>query len=172
MGDLQPINRGFGGSTIPEINHYETRLIAPLNPQRIVFYAGTNDIAEGHTGQQVCDDFKQFVKEAHHDAPGADIYFISMSVAPSRITMEKQFDEGNALISAYVKTDPKLHFVDVRPVMHDEKNQLRADYFGPDRLHMSQAGYDAWIKVLRNSVPKSPENPAASPSPALQRSGV
>ncbi len=168
LSELQPINRGFGGSTIPEINHYETRLIAPLNPFRIVFYAGTNDIAEGHSGEQVCDDFKQFVKAAHHDAPNAEIYFISMSVAPSRLTMQEQFDHGNALISEYVKTDPKLHFIDVRPVMRDEKNQLKAAYFGPDQLHMTPEGYKAWIGVIRNALSKNPKTPTASPSPALQ----
>ncbi|MBI2809434.1 MAG: hypothetical protein HYX67_01190 [Candidatus Melainabacteria bacterium] len=168
LSDLQPINRGFGGSTIPEINHFETRLLAPLNPSRIVFYAGTNDLAEGHTGAQVCDDFKQFVKTAHHDAPNADIYFISMSVAPSRLALQDQFDDGNALIREYINSDPKLHFIDVRPVMRDEKNHLRADYFGPDRLHMSQAGYNAWITVIRNALSKNPETPAAAPSPALQ----
>lgn len=168
LSDLHPINRGFGGSTIPEINHYETRLIAPLKPSKIVFYAGTNDIADGHSAEQVCNDFKQFVNATHHDAPNADIYFISMSVAPSRLPMQTQFDQGNVLISDYTKTDPKLHFIDVRPVMRDEKNQLKAAYFGPDQLHMTTEGYNAWIPVIRNALSKNPKTPAASPSPALQ----
>ncbi len=168
LSDLQPINRGFGGSTIPEINHYETRLVAPLKPSRIVFYAGTNDIAEGHSGEQVCQDFKQFIKQVHHDAPGAEIFFISMSVAPSRLSMQEQFDRGNYLINEYVKTDPKLHFIDVRPVMRDEKNQLKAAYFGPDQLHMTRDGYKAWITVIRKALAKSPKSPDASASPALQ----
>ncbi|MBS1956785.1 MAG: hypothetical protein JST89_21530 [Cyanobacteria bacterium SZAS-4] len=168
LSDLQPINRGFGGSTIPEINHYETRLIAPLKPSRIVFYAGTNDIAEGHSGEQVCRDFKQFVKAVHRDAPDAEIYFISMSVAPSRLSMQAQFDRGNTLIGDYVKTDSKLHFIDVRSVMRDEKNQLKAAYFGPDQLHMTPAGYKAWIPVIRKALVKNPKTPAASASPVLQ----
>ena len=167
LPELQPINRGFGGSTIPEINHYETRLIAPLKPSRIVFYAGTNDIAEGHTGERVLEDFKQFVKAAHDDAPGADIYFISISVAPSRLSMEDQFDRANTLISAYIKTQPKLHFIDVRPAMRDNSNHLNAEYFGPDNLHMTAAGYQAWIKVLRNALAKNPETTSGAPSPSL-----
>jgi lysophospholipase L1-like esterase len=149
---LQPINRGFGGSTIAEIVHYENRLIAHLHPSRIVFYAGTNDIAAGHNGQEVLADFKSFVQAAHRDAPHADIYFISMSVAPSRLSLEKEFDCGNQLISEYVKTDPELHFIDVRPVMRDKNNQLKASYFGPDNLHMTRAGYKAWIPIIVSAL--------------------
>lgn len=152
LRDLQPINRGFGGSTIPEINHYENRLIAHLNPSRIVFYAGTNDIAEGHSPEQVLADFKTFVESAHKDAPKADIYFISMSIAPSRISMQKQFDAGNQLISEYIKTDSKLHFIDVTPVMRDSSNNLKAEFFGPDNLHMTRAGYEAWIPIIEGAV--------------------
>ncbi|MBS2000437.1 MAG: hypothetical protein JST44_02965 [Cyanobacteria bacterium SZAS LIN-5] len=149
---LHPVNRGFGGSTIAEINHYEKRLMANLHPSRIVFYAGTNDIAEGHTAQQVCDDFKAFVRKAQEDAPGADIYFISMSVAPSRISMQDVFDRGNQLIAEFIKIDPKLHFIDVRSAMRDKNNQLRASYFGPDHLHMTHAGYEAWIPIIERAL--------------------
>ncbi len=157
LRSLQPINRGFGGSTIPEINHFESRLIAHLKPSRIVFYAGTNDIAAGHTGQQVLADFQSFVQAAHRDAPDAQIYFISMSVAPSRLSMQNEYDRGNQLISDYIKSDPTVHFVDVRPVMRDGNNQLKASYFGPDNLHMTRAGYKAWIPIIVRSLGKTPQ---------------
>lgn len=160
LSKLHPVNRGFGGSTIAEINNYEKRLIANLHPSRIVFYAGTNDIAEGHTAQQVCDDFKIFVRKAQEDAPGADIYFISMSVAPSRIAMQDVFDSGNQLIAEFIKTDPKLHFIDVRPAMRDRDNRLKASYFGPDNLHMTRAGYKVWIPIIEKALSIKPERGA------------
>ncbi len=152
FSDLHAINRGFGGATIPEINYYEKRLVAKYHPAKIVFYAGTNDIADGRSGTQVCADFVRFVQSVHKDVSDADIYFISMSVAPSRLSKQAEFDNGNALIRAYIKADPKLHYIDVVPVMRDGDGQLKTEYFGPDHLHMSSAGYAAWMPIIRSAL--------------------
>jgi lysophospholipase L1-like esterase len=153
FSDLHAINRGFGGATIPEINYYEKRLVAKYHhPAKIVFYAGTNDIADGHSGTQVCADFVRFVQSVHKDVSDADIYFISMSVAPSRLSKQAEFDSGNALIRAYIKDDPKLHYIDVVPVMRNGDGRLKTEYFGPDHLHMSSAGYAAWMTIIRSAL--------------------
>ncbi|HEY9676552.1 MAG TPA: GDSL-type esterase/lipase family protein [Drouetiella sp.] len=152
LSDLNPLNRGFGGSTIPEIIHYEKRLVAQYKPSRIVFYAGTNDLAEGHSSQEVCDDFFKFVAETHKDLPDAEVYFISISVAPSRLELEKEFDAANDCIVTRIKDDKHLHFIDMRPIMRDDKGQLKAEFFGPDNLHMTPAGYAAWSTVLEQSL--------------------
>ncbi|RME10337.1 MAG: hypothetical protein D6816_03460, partial [Bacteroidetes bacterium] len=42
---LPVIQRGFGGSTIPEVLHYADRIVWKYQPKVIVFYCGENDIA-------------------------------------------------------------------------------------------------------------------------------
>ena len=69
LSDCNAINRGFGGSTIPEVNHYVDRIVINYKPSRIVFYAGTNDIAEGHGAKRVFDDFAEFVIRVHSALP-------------------------------------------------------------------------------------------------------
>src|SRR3954466_1318356 len=39
------INRGFGGSTIPDVSYFADRIVFKYKPHTIVFYAGDNDIA-------------------------------------------------------------------------------------------------------------------------------
>jgi lysophospholipase L1-like esterase len=151
--DCHAVNRGFGGSTIPDINRYIDRIVINYKPARIVFYAGTNDIAEGHTAQQVFDDFRSFVEKVHASLPDTQVYFISLSVAPCRLQLSKVFDQGNNLVKAYVVAkNSYLHFIDVTPVMHDKSGALRGEFFGPDNLHMTRAGYDAWMPVLRKAL--------------------
>src|SRR5690348_3591545 len=58
------INRGFGGSRIPDATYYADRLVAPYHPRAIVLYAGDNDLAEGCTPEQVRDAFAAFVRRA------------------------------------------------------------------------------------------------------------
>lgn len=172
LKDLKAINRGFGGSTIPEVNFYEKRLLKHLSPGRIVFYAGTNDLAEGHSPDQVLADFKKFVSAVRRDYRDIPIYFVSMSVAPSRLGLEKQFDESNDLVSKYIKSASDLHFIDVRSVMRDRSKHLRAEFFGPDDLHMTRAGYEAWMPILRREILKySPELASTRTVPQSQKSG-
>jgi lysophospholipase L1-like esterase len=150
--DFKAINRGFGGSTIPEVNNYVRRIVTKYKPKRIVFYAGTNDIAEGHSGKQVSADFETFAKQIQAALPDTEVYFISMSVAPSRVQWQSEYETGNALIRSFVEHTPHFHYIDVTPVMHDKQGKLRADYFIFDRLHMTPSGYSAWTPIIRQAL--------------------
>jgi lysophospholipase L1-like esterase len=150
--DFKAINRGFGGSTIPEINNYISRIVTKYKPKRIVFYAGTNDIAEGHSGQQVSADFETFARQVQAALPDTEVYFISMSVPPSRVQWESQYDTGNGLIRSFAEHTPHFHYIDVTPVMHDKQGKLRTDYFIYDRLHMTPSGYNAWTPIIRQAL--------------------
>jgi lysophospholipase L1-like esterase len=152
LKDLAAINRGFGGSTLPEVNHYFDRLVAKYKPARIVLYAGTNDIADGHSGEQVAKDVAAFLASAHKELPQAEVYFISMSMPPSRVQWAKQYIEGNRLVSAFAEQDRHFHYIDVTRVMYDSRGVMRKDYFGDDNLHMNKAGYAAWVPVIRQSL--------------------
>ena len=39
------INRGFGGSTIPDVIRYTNDIIIPYHPKQVVIYCGDNDLA-------------------------------------------------------------------------------------------------------------------------------
>ena len=149
FSEFRAINRGFGGSTIPEVDHYLDRVLFKYKPANVVLYAGTNDIADGRSGRQVFDEFVQFVRDVKEHLPNVEIYVISMSVAPSRISYEKEFDTGNGLIRHYVMTNAHLHYIDVTPVMHRTDGKLKENLFGIDRLHMNSRGYALWVPVIQ-----------------------
>ena len=153
--DFHAIDRAFGGSTIPEINHYFDRVVARYKPVEICFYAGTNDIANGHSGKRVFDDFVEFVRKAQSELPQTDIYFVSMSVAPSRLQLAHEYEIGNNLVRRFAQQNAHVHYVDVTSVMHDKQGHLHAEWFRQDRLHMTERGYAAWIPILRQALRQS-----------------
>jgi lysophospholipase L1-like esterase len=153
FASIGAINRGFGGSTIPEVTHYMNRIVTPYHPARVVLYAGTNDIADGHSGERVFRDFVGLVDRLEENLPTADIYFVSMSMAPSRVQFAEQYDIGNRLIWQYCQQHaPHLHYVDVAPLMRDDHGRVRGELFGPDHLHMNNAGYALWTPVLQDAL--------------------
>ncbi len=152
LADCNALNRGFGGSTIPEVNYYTDRIAIKYKPARIVFYAGTNDIADGHSARQVFADFVTFTNKVHAALPQTQIYFISMSVAPSRLKWQSVYDEGNELVRTYAKQSNYVHYIDVIPVMRTADGKLKEEYFLSDRLHMTPEGYAQWTPLIRAAL--------------------
>ncbi len=150
--DFQAINRGFGGSTLPDVIEYAPRIVLPLHPRSVVVYAGTNDLASGRTPEQVRADFQTLIEMVRKEQPETKIAFVSLSLAPSRVRLAKEFDRANALVRSYVESTPGLYFIDVSELLLDPNGQPRTEFFREDALHMSKAGYDRWIPVLRQAL--------------------
>ena len=58
------INRGFGGSSLPDVIRYANDIIFPYNPKEIVIYCGENDFAADSTlqAQTVFERFETLYK--------------------------------------------------------------------------------------------------------------
>jgi lysophospholipase L1-like esterase len=146
-------NEAFGGSTIPEINHYFDRLFEGVKPLQVVMYAGTNDIGDNHhQAKRVFDDFVQFDHQFHAKFPKSEEFYVSISVAPCRFQFRDVYDETNRMIHAYMSTQPHDHFVDVTPLMYDAPNHLNPSLFGPDNLHMTAAGNNRWKEKIKDAL--------------------
>ena len=152
FAEFQPLNRGFGGATIAEINHYFPRLVLPYRPRRIVFYAGTNDVADGHSATRIRDDFQAFVKLSRQALPQVKIAFISMSVPPSRERWAATYREGNRLIQEWMGSDPSLYYIDVSTLLLDPQGHPQRGFFREDALHMRASGYALWVPRIRETL--------------------
>ena len=148
------LNRGFGGSTIPEIDHYLERICFPYRPHLVVFYAGTNDVAEGHSPQQIRDDFKQLLAHLRRRLPNTRVAYVSMAMPPSRVQFAQQYEESNRLLRQLCEDEPKVDFIDVSQLLLDDQGRPRSEYYRDDQLHMKPAGYAIWSPVLRAYLEK------------------
>jgi lysophospholipase L1-like esterase len=148
------LNRGFGGSRIADSTYYAGRIVVAYKPRLIVFYAGDNDVADGHSAQQVFDDYVAFVARVRKNLPATPIAFVSIKPSPSRAQLLPVMREANAKIRAYAAAHPHLIYIDVAGKMLDASGQPRAELFGADRLHMNRAGYDLWRGIIAPYLPR------------------
>jgi lysophospholipase L1-like esterase len=146
------LNRGFGGSTIPDSVAHADLLVLRHKPATVVFYSGDNDIANGRTPRQVAADYKAFVTKVHAALPATRIAFIGIKPSIQRWPLVGKVRAANALVREYAGTDERLAFVDVdRPMLGwDEKP--RKDLFVADGLHMTAKGYELWTVLVRPFV--------------------
>jgi lysophospholipase L1-like esterase len=142
------LNRGFGGSTLYEVNHYASRIVLPYRPRLVVLYAGDNEIAMGRTARQLADDYRAFVRIVHTALPQTRIAFISVKPSPSRWALQQTVREANRLVRASTATDVRQSFVDVYTPMLGADARPRPELFVSDSLHMTLQGYEIWRRQL------------------------
>jgi lysophospholipase L1-like esterase len=157
------INRGFGGSTMADCLFFVKKLVVQYQPRQVMVYAGDNDLAQGRTPAQVLESFQGFVRAVRSELPGTRIGYISIKPSPSRATLLPLVRETNALLAEYVRTLPEADYIDIFSPMVDASGAPRPGLFGPDRLHMNEAGYALWRTVIGPFV-----LPAGLGAPAVQ----
>ncbi len=148
MAPLPVLNRGFGGSTLPEELHYAGRIVFPYQPALIVLYCGENDIQAGDLPEVVFQNFKRLVALCRERLPATPIVYLSMKPSPSRWEKWPAFEKGNAMIRRFADSQPGVHFVDVSSVMLRD-GRPDGSIFLPDSLHMNAEGYRRWTEVLK-----------------------
>jgi len=153
MAPLQVLNRGFGGSTIPEVTHYAERIILPYRPRCIVLYGGDNDIVdEAVTPERVLETLKAYQANIQQHLPGTKTWFISIKPSPSRRHLLQKARQTNALVKAYTETDSLMAYIDVATPMMASEDKIRPDIFISDSLHMNASGYALWTPIVKAAL--------------------
>lgn len=142
------VNRGFGGSTMPDAIQYLDRVVLPLQPKTIVLYEGDNDIGRGDTGPVVFRDFRTFVEKVHAKLPQTKIVYLAIKPSLARWSLIMQMRTANLLIKEYCYGDPRLIYVDTEEPMLGPGGTPRKELFVEDGLHMTDKGYAIWNKLV------------------------
>ena len=150
------INRGFGGSTLPDQLRYMNDIVFPYQPKQIVVYCGENDLASSDTvtARMVYDRFRQLFDRIRSKWPRVHIVFISIKPSPSRQLLMGRMREANELIRHFLKTKRRTGYVDVYKAMIDDEGKPVAGLFGNDNLHMNKDGYAIWQRLLQPYLQK------------------
>jgi lysophospholipase L1-like esterase len=162
--DLAPVRsiaRGFGGAQIAHITYYIPRIVVPYKPSAIVLMAGATDLSDvrGRRPEDVLDDFKAFVAALRKAGVTAPVYFVSIHPQPMRSSRWLGAKRANALIAAYIKTDPSLHFIADAALFIDGTGQVNGDLFRWDGLTLNIKGQAILADVIKRRLLKDGYGP-------------
>lgn len=155
--DLAPftvVNRGFGGSTLPDVLHFFDRVVVPYRPQAILIYEGDNDLASGRSPEQFMTDVKSFMERVRKELPGTPVLFLSIKPSGKRWSLWGTIQEANQRLADYAATQPDVETVDVGTVLLGEDGKPLDALFRSDRLHLNPEGYKRWIEILKPRIEK------------------
>ena len=144
------INRGFGGSTFPDVIHFANDIIIPYQPKQVLIYCGDNDLASSDTvtPQVVLRRFKELFFIIRKGVPKAQIDFVSIKPSPSRAKLMPRMVEANKLIRKFLKKKSNTKFINTYDAMLSKDGQPVPDIFIEDKLHMNAKGYAIWQKII------------------------
>lgn len=150
------LNRGFGGSSLPDVIRYVNDVIIPYQPKQIVIYCGENDLAASDTvtSSMVLDRFTELFTLIRNQLPKVPVVYISMKPSPSRQHLSAKVEMGNKLIKKFLKKKKRTAFIDVYHKMLNAEGKPMADIFLEDDLHMNARGYAIWQKAIEPYLKK------------------
>jgi lysophospholipase L1-like esterase len=143
------LNRGFGGSTLVDVQRYLNDIVIPYRPKQVIIYAGENDIASGNVDATlVTERFKTVFHQIRQKLPGVPIVFIAMKPSPSREKFLPIIMQGNRMINNFLYQQKNAGFVDIYPKMLDASGKPNQELFLEDNLHMNEKGYEIWRAAI------------------------
>jgi lysophospholipase L1-like esterase len=149
LGSMQVVNLGFGGGTYASALHYFDRLLLPLRPARIVLYFGENDISnDGLTAASTFARFERLIAKIEASFSPIPIFCLSTKQSPAKWLYADEVCALNVAVEAACAGREHLTFVDVGSALIGENGRPMSRYFVADRIHITEAAYALWAKIL------------------------
>ncbi len=152
------LNRGFGGSTLYELDQYWGRIAGDHQPELVIVYCGENDIADGATVTETVDRFKTFLDSFSKTYPSTPMIYIAMKPSISRWNLWPKYQEADRQIREVIATQENVTFIDLGASMLLRDGTLKQNIFIEDGLHMNKKGYRGWRKLLRPAIKNALDN--------------
>jgi lysophospholipase L1-like esterase len=147
-----PMNLGFGGSTLEACVYFFKRLMRSLHPKYLIIYAGDNDLGDGKTPAEVHGYFVELCNRINKCFGNLPLSYVSIKPSPSRWQINGAIQKANCLIKNTIEMRPNMHFVDVYSKMLGDDGRPVVSYYDADGLHLSEAGYEVWRAALLTHI--------------------
>lgn len=146
---INTLNLGFGGSTLAACAWFFDRLVVPVAPKSLIFYAGDNDLGDGRHPEEVYLFYSAFIDKVRRHLPGVPMTFMSIKVSPARWHLAGQIRYANKLIGRDIGQSFNCQIIDTTTPLLGSDGRPRREFFEKDGLHLSPAGYRVWQTVLQ-----------------------
>lgn len=161
--EINALNFGVGGSTSEDILARVDEVVAAA-PDEIVLLIGTNDFGMRRTVESLVRNVQSILVDLRRELPGSRL--LLQSIMPRGREFADRIREANIHYRQFSST-VHAQFLDLWPAMALEDGELNP-MFSDDRLHLNEAGYEAWLSELRPGLARLRDlPPMTSPISAI-----
>ena len=154
MHPIPVIQRGFGGSRMPDVLKHADRYIGVHTFSAVVVFVA-NDITGNpndvdKSPSEVRDLFEDFIQKIRGYNATAPIFIMAITPTNSRWHVWDASRTANQLLASLADENEHVIFVPTEDLFLGEDGKPKADLFVSDQLHLAPAGYTLWTKRLRS----------------------
>lgn len=154
MHPIPVIQRGFGGSRMPDVLKHADRYIGVHTFSAVVVFVANdvtgnpNDVDK--TPVEVRDLFEDFIHKIRGYNASVPIFILAITPTNSRWHVWDASRQANQLLASLADQNDHVIFVPTEDLFLGEDGKPKADLFVSDQLHLASAGYALWTKRLRS----------------------
>ena len=147
LPDQNVINFGVGGNTTQDVLERLDEVVQ-AGPSTVVVEIGTNDFAWRLPLEEVVENIEAILRELRAKLPEAKI--VMQSILPRQPEYAHVVRSVNEQLERFAPS-VSCPYVDLWPALADENGGLKPE-FTTDGLHLTDAGYAAWVEALRPAL--------------------
>lgn len=140
-------NLGVGGNTTDDVLNRLDEAI-DVQPHTVVLLIGANDLAKRNTVEHTVRNIETILVRLRQELPDSEI--LVQSVMPRERDYAEDIREINRHVWQFAST-VRAHFLDLWPALATQDGELRGEYTS-DGLHLTDAGYEAWLSELEPAL--------------------
>ena len=153
LAPLTVIPRGFGGSTMQDVEHFLERLVLAYEPRAVVIYEGDNDTgAYGVPPAEIAGRLEAIVGRIHAALPATRVYVMSVKPSLARAAVWDKAQETNALYQALAAGNGLVSYIDVATPFLGADGKVLDDVFIADGLHLNEKGTRIWAATIKAAL--------------------
>lgn len=155
--ELEAINLGVPGDGTDQLLGRLAEVVA-ADPDEVVLLIGTNDLGQRLSVEHLVRNIQSIMVDLRRDLPGARL--LLQSILPRGREFADRIQEANIHLRQFAAT-VHAQYLDLWPTMALEDGELNPEY-SEDRLHLTAAGYQAWLSELRPALERLRDQPPMS----------
>lgn len=152
--DARTLNFGVGGSTTDNVLALVDEIVE-ARPDDIILLVGTNDLGTRQTVEHLVRNIQSICVTLRRELPGSRM--LVQSVMPRAREFSPRIHDANIHLRQFSST-VNAQFLDLWPALSLEDGEINPAY-SDDRLHLNDAGYEAWLGELRPAIGRLREAP-------------
>lgn len=143
------LNRGIGNSTIPDLVRYLALSPLSIRAEKILIYAGENDLSRGQNVAEVFVHYKDLLKALNQRFEGAQLHLLALKPAPARKQYWSKFFQLNKHLQRLAATQSRVFFYTY--LAPGQTSGYAPESFLSDGIHLTEHGYEVFTKEFNRS---------------------
>lgn len=154
MAPFPVIQRGFGGSKMPDVLKHADRYIKHHSFSAVVVFVANDITGDPNNSDkspfEVRDLFEQFIQKIRSYNAEAPIFIMALTPTNSRWNVWHNTRAANLLLQGLADDHENVIFVPTEDLFLGDDGKPKPDLFVSDQLHLAPTGYELWTKRLRS----------------------